>query len=139
VLDSGDGRMTPSWRAALAGFTFVLTSTGGAVTFAADTAHPVVVELFQSQGFSSCPPANANLLTIAGRPDVLALSFSVTYWDQLGWKDTFGQPAFTARQWDYAHAAGRGEVATPQVIINGRGAVVGSNAAQLAAAIRANA
>jgi len=105
----------------------------------ADAAHPAVVELYQSQGCSSCPPADANVNAIAGRPDILALSFAVTYWDQLGWKDSFGQPAFTARQWDYAHAGGRGEVATPQVIINGRGAVVGSNAGQLAAAIRANA
>lgn len=105
----------------------------------ADAAHPAVVELYQSQGCSSCPPADANVNAIAGRADILALSFAVTYWDQLGWKDSFGKPAFTARQWDYAHAGGRAEVATPQVIINGRGAVVGSNAAQLAAAIRANA
>ncbi|MEO7690849.1 MAG: DUF1223 domain-containing protein [Sphingomonas sp.] len=105
----------------------------------ADAAHPAVVELYQSQGCSSCPPADANVNAIAGRPDILALSFAVTYWDQLGWKDSFGQPAFTARQWDYAHAGGRAEVATPQVIINGRAAVVGSNAAQLAATIRANA
>jgi hypothetical protein len=105
----------------------------------ADAAHPAVVELYQSQGCSSCPPADANVNAIAGRPDILALSFAVTYWDQLGWKDSFGQPAFTARQWDYARAGGRGEVATPQVIINGRGTVVGYDAAQLAAAIRANA
>jgi hypothetical protein len=105
----------------------------------ADAAHPAVVELYQSQGCSSCPPADANVNAIAGRPDILALSFAVTYWDQLGWKDSFGQAAFTARQWDYAHAGGRGEVATPQVIINGRGTVVGYDAAQLAAAIRTNA
>ena len=105
----------------------------------ADAAHPAVVELYQSQGCSSCPPADANVNALAGRPDILALSFAVTYWDQLGWKDSFGQPAFTARQWDYAHAGGRNEVATPQVIVNGRGAVVGGNAGQLAAAIRANA
>jgi len=105
----------------------------------ADAAHPAVVELYQSQGCSSCPPADANVNAIAGRPDILALSFAVTYWDQLGWKDSFGQPAFTARQWDYARAGGRGEVATPQVVINGRGTVVGYDAAQLAAAIRANA
>ena len=105
----------------------------------ADAAHPAVVELYQSQGCSSCPPADANVNAIAGRADILALSFAVTYWDQLGWKDSFGKPAFTARQWDYARAGGRGEVATPQVIINGRVAVVGYDAAQLAAAIRANA
>ena len=52
-------------------------------------AHLVVVELFQSQGCSSCPPAEANLNAIAGQPGILALSFGVTYWDSLGWKDTF--------------------------------------------------
>lgn len=66
------------------------------------TATPTVVELFQSQGCSSCPPANAYLNAIADRPDILALSFAVTYWDQLGWKDTFGSPRFTDRQRDYA-------------------------------------
>jgi hypothetical protein len=103
---------------------------------AADAAHPVVVELFESQGCSSCPPANANLNAIADRPEILALNFAVTYWDQLGWKDTFAQPAFTARQWDYAYAGGRGQVATPQVIIDGRDTVVGNDAQQLAAVIR---
>ena len=98
-------------------------------------AHPVVVELFQSQGCSSCPPANANLNAIADRPDVLALSFSVTYWDQLGWKDIFATPAYTARQWDYARAGGRAQVATPQVIVNGGPTIVGSNRAQLDALI----
>lgn len=103
---------------------------------AADPAHPTVVELYQSQGCSSCPPANANVNAIAGRLDVLALSFAVTYWDRLGWKDTFARPAFTARQWDYARAGGRGQVATPQVIVNGRSVVNGGNRAALEAAIR---
>ena len=96
---------------------------------------PVVVELFQSQGCSSCPPANANVNAIADRPDVLALSFGVTYWDQLGWKDTFASPRWTARQWDYARQAGRPQVATPQVIVNGGTAIVGSNRQQLDATI----
>ena len=74
--------------------------------FAADAAHPTVVELFQSQGCSSCPPAAANVMAISGRPDVLALSFAVDYWDRLGWKDTFSRPAWTARQYAYAHAMG---------------------------------
>ncbi len=101
----------------------------------ASALHPVVVELFQSQGCSSCPPANANINAIADRPDVLALSFAVTYWDQLGWKDTFGSPRWTARQWDYARQAGRPQVATPQVIVNGGTAIVGSNPRQLDATI----
>ena len=103
----------------------------------ASAAHPVVVELFQSQGCSSCPPANANVNAIAARPDVLALSFAVTYWDQLGWKDVFAAPIYTARQWDYAHHAGRPQVATPQVIVNGGAPIVGGNAEQLAAVIAA--
>ena len=96
---------------------------------------PVVVELFQSQGCSSCPPADLNINAIADRADVLALSFAVTYWDQLGWKDTFGSPRWTARQWDYAHHAGRSGVATPQVIINGGPTIVGNDRRQLDAAI----
>ena len=87
---------------------------------AADAAHPAVVELFQSQGCSSCPPANANLIALSQRPDVLALSFGVTYWDQLGWKDTFASPQYTARQWDYARALRHDNVFTPQVVVNGR-------------------
>jgi len=67
---------------------------------------PIVVELFTSQGCSSCPPANANLIELSRRPDVLALSFAVTYWDRLGWKDIFGKPEFTARQYDYEPALG---------------------------------
>jgi hypothetical protein len=97
----------------------------------ASAAAPVVVELYQSQGCSSCPPANANVNAIAARPDVLALSFGVTYWDKLGWADSFAKPAYTARQWDYARHAGRPQVATPQVIVNGGKAIVGSNAGQL--------
>jgi hypothetical protein len=104
---------------------------------AADLAHPVVVELFQSQGCSSCPPANANLLALeAKRPDVLALSWQVTYWDNLGWKDTFSNPAFTARQWDYAHAFHRGQVATPEVVVNGRADVVGQRPGEIEALIQ---
>ena len=102
---------------------------------AADRDHPAVVELYQSQGCSSCPPADLAVNGIADRPDILALSFAVTYWDQLGWKDIFGDPAFTRRQWDYAHAGGRQNVATPQVIVNGRGAIVGNNRADIDAAV----
>ncbi len=110
-------------------------TTGGAAE-AADAINPTVVELFQSQGCSSCPPANANLNAIADRPDVLALSFAVTYWDRLGWKDTFAHPAYTARQWEYSKAAGRTHVSTPQVIVNGRGVLVGARKEQLDAFIK---
>jgi hypothetical protein len=92
---------------------------------AADAQHPTVVELFQSQGCSSCPPANANAIALSSRPDLLVLSFGVTYWDQLGWKDTFASPRYTERQWDYARALHHTDVWTPQVVVNGRADVVG--------------
>lgn len=66
---------------------------------------------------------------------MIALSFAVTYWDQLGWKDSFAQPAFTRRQWDYARANARSNVATPQLIINGRGFVNGGSRSEVDAAI----
>jgi hypothetical protein len=94
-----------------------------------------VVELFQSQGCSSCPPANANVMALANRSDLLTLSFGVTYWDSLGWKDTFASPQYTARQWDYAHALHHKEVYTPQVVINGRADIVGSDFAALKALV----
>lgn len=103
--------------------------------WAADAEHPAVVELFQSQGCSDCPPANANLIKLTGRPDVLALSFGVTYWDQLGWRDTFASPQYTARQWDYAHALHHAEVFTPQVVVNGRADIVGSRPGEIEALI----
>ncbi len=100
----------------------------------ADATHPVVVELFQSQGCSSCPPANAYLNILADRSDILTLSFAVTYWDQLGWKDTFGSSQYAARQRDYAKS-GTGEVATPEFIVDGSTAVLGSSRRELDTAI----
>jgi hypothetical protein len=94
-----------------------------------------VVELFQSQGCSDCPPANANVMALSSRPDLLTLSFGVTYWDYLGWKDTFASPQYTARQWDYAHALHHSEVYTPQVVVNGRADIVGRDRGALEALI----
>ncbi|MBC7522512.1 MAG: DUF1223 domain-containing protein [Sandarakinorhabdus sp.] len=102
---------------------------------AADARHPAVIELFQSQGCSSCPPANANVNALSQRPDILALSFAVTYWDGLGWKDVFANPQFTSRQWDYARAFGNDQVWTPQVVINGRTNIVGTRLEPLQALI----
>ncbi len=123
------------------GATTTAKAKGGEAQAAAigDPAHPTVIELYQSQGCSSCPPADAVVNKLADRPDLIALSFAVTYWDQLGWKDIFGDPAYTARQWDYAHAAGRHQVATPQVIVNGREPVLGSHEGELDQAIARNA
>jgi hypothetical protein len=102
-----------------------------AMTAQAQAAQPVVVELFTSQGCSSCPPANANLLAIADRPDVLALSFNVTYWDYLGWKDTFARPEYTQRQYDYARSLGHSGPFTPQIVIDGRADIVGNVKSEL--------
>jgi hypothetical protein len=117
--------------AAVAALGGVALAAFSSAAMAADAAHPAVVELFQSQGCSSCPPANANLLALADRPDILALSFQVTYWDNLGWKDTFGSPAYTARQWDYAHALKHRQVWTPQVVVNGRADTLGNRPGQI--------
>ncbi len=110
-----------------------LAMSSARLAAAADAAHPTVVELFQSQGCSSCPPANANVMALSDRPDLLTLSFGVTYWDELGWKDTFASPKFTARQWDYARGLHHDNVGTPQVVVNGRADVVGQDRSQLEA------
>lgn len=78
-----------------------------------------VVELFTSQGCSSCPAADALLGRLAERDDVIALSFSVDYWDYLGWKDTLASPKFSERQKAYGQARGDGSIYTPQAVING--------------------
>jgi hypothetical protein len=93
---------------------------------APDHAHPVVVELFTSQGCSSCPPANALLAQLSNRPEVLALSFAVTYWDNLGWKDTFGSRQYTDRQTAYVKTLGGDGDYTPQIVVNGAADTVGS-------------
>jgi hypothetical protein len=104
---------------------------------AATAANPIVVELYQSQGCSSCPPANAAVNAAADQPGVIALSFAVTYWDRLGWKDIFADKAYTQRQYDYAHALGNANVATPQIIINGKSAITGIKSGELAKSIAA--
>jgi hypothetical protein len=88
---------------------------------------PVIVELFTSQGCSSCPPADAFMRDLADRKNVIALSYSVDYWDYLGWKDTLGSAANSKRQYDYAKSRGDMDVYTPQMVIDGRAHVVGSN------------
>jgi hypothetical protein len=96
-----------------------------------------VVELYTSQGCSSCPPADLAVAAISARPDILALSFGVTYWDNQGWKDTFGQQAFTDRQWAYAKGLRHSNVATPQVVVNGRLDTVGQTVGQIDQALHA--
>jgi hypothetical protein len=88
---------------------------------------PVVVELFTSQGCSSCLPADAFLGELSQRHDVIALSLHVDYWDYLGWRDTLGSRDCAQRQRDYARRRGDGQVYTPQVVINGQAERVGSD------------
>ena len=94
-----------------------------------------IVELFTSQGCSSCPPADRLMAQLARDPSLIALSFPVDYWDYLGWKDTLASPTFTARQTDYAKTRGDGEVYTPQAVIDGVIHAVGSDSGEISAAM----
>jgi len=96
---------------------------------------PVVLELFTSQGCSSCPPADALLRELARRDDVLALGFHISYWDRLGWKDPLSSEASTERQRSYARRLNGGQIYTPQMVIEGSGDMVGSNRAAVLAAL----
>ena len=102
----------------LATLTFASVSTGA---LASDTsAKPThVVELFTSQGCSSCPRANKFVTKLSNNEDTLVLTYGVTYWDYLGWKDTFGSPEFTQRQRNYRDAFGASNIYTPQIVLGG--------------------
>ena len=108
-----------------------LTAAGLTLPFittkASATAAPVLVELFTSQGCSSCPPADKLAAELMKQPGVTVVSFNVDYWDYLGWRDTLAKPEYTTRQMDYAHSRGDNDVYTPQMVINGAAHVVGSN------------
>ncbi|MHA1165105.1 MAG: DUF1223 domain-containing protein [Alphaproteobacteria bacterium] len=95
----------------------------------------VVIELFTSQGCSSCPPADRLVGKLAERSDVIALTFPVDYWDYLGWKDTLASPAYSKRQRSYARARGDGQVYTPQIVVGGVAHVVGSHVSAVKKAI----
>ncbi len=103
----------------------------------AQPSRPVVVELFTSQGCSSCPPADALLAELAKNPDILPLAFHVTYWNNLGWHDPFSLPAATERQRAYQRLLGTDMVYTPQMIIDGQTDVIGSNRAAVARTLAA--
>jgi len=94
---------------------------------AAAAPRPIVVELFTSQGCSSCPPADALLNELAQRPDVVALGFHVDYWDYLGWKDPLSAPGSTQRQRDYARLLNQPTIYTPEMVIDGHLQLVGSD------------
>lgn len=133
---TGNTMRSLPWATLAAGAMIVVGAGAWAAALPAGSpARPVVVELFQSQGCSSCPPADANLNALADRKDVLPLNFSVTYWDQLGWKDTFARKEFTDRQWDYAHGLGNSNVGTPQMVVEGRRELIGQDRREVDTAI----
>ncbi|HLZ00637.1 MAG TPA: DUF1223 domain-containing protein [Bradyrhizobium sp.] len=124
--------MLPRPLIASLGLLAALTPVG-----ASAASRPVVVELFTSQGCSSCPPANAYLNEMAkSRSDVLALAFHVTYWDRLGWKDPFSLEAATERQDRYGHRFGDGSY-TPEIVVDGASSHVGSDRGAVGPAIEA--
>ena len=98
-------------------------------------AAPVVIELFTSQGCSSCPPADALLGELAGRRNVVALAFHVDYWDSSGWRDRFSMAAATRRQNGYVEALRLESAFTPQVVIGGNRSFVGSDRQGIGAAV----
>ena len=100
---------------------------------------PVVVELYTSQGCSSCPTADEILASLAQRGDVIALALHVDYWDYIGWKDVFADPRYTERQRAYARVAGARTIYTPQMIVAGMDHLVGARPAELTALIKRHA
>lgn len=96
---------------------------------------PAVVELYTSQGCSSCPPADALLGELSQMPNVLALAFHVDYWDSIGWRDHFALPTAVRRQQQYVETLGLSSAFTPQVVVDGRSSFVGSDKRRILAAI----
>ena len=112
----------------------LMIASAGAAS-AHSTLRPVVVELFTAQGCSGCPEANRLLEDLEQDQGVIALTYGVGYWDYLGWSDTFARPEFAARQRAYRQALHLRNVATPQVIIDGRSQVTGVREPELKAAL----
>ncbi len=119
--------MFGAMKRALAAFIVAVAATAFVTARAEPPASPTLVELFTSQGCSSCPPADAFVAELAGRDDVIALSMHVTYWDYIGWTDPFGSEAATNRQKAYGRRLNRGMIYTPQMVIDGTYEEVGSN------------
>ena len=124
-------------RRLIISFTACLVAAATLLGATAVRAEPqTLVELFTSQGCSSCPPADAFVAELGERDDIIALSMHVNYWDYIGWKDPFASEITTARQRSYARHLSRGMVYTPQTVIDGAAHTVGSNRASLERAIR---
>ena len=116
-------------------YAVVVFCTAAATPASAQSQQRAAIELFTSQGCSSCPAADKLLGELAADPAFVAISMSIDYWDYLGWKDTLADPHNTARQKAYAHARGDGQVYTPQVVVNGILHVLGSDKAAIERAI----
>jgi len=116
-------------------FALALAGLTGMTPTAVAGTHLVTVELFTSQGCSSCPAADEILDTLADRTDLLALTFPVDYWDYLGWRDTLAMPEFTKRQYAYAKSLKTYQPYTPQVVIDGRIDVVGNDETKIGWAV----
>jgi hypothetical protein len=99
-----------------------------AASLATAQSRPTVVELYTSEGCSSCPPAEAQVGRLAKQDDILALAFHVDYWDDLGWRDRFGLPESVVRQRQYAHTLHLPSIYTPQLVIDGQRDLVGGGA-----------
>ncbi len=111
---------------------------GGKAPAVAVAGEPVLLELFTSQGCSSCPPADALAEKLSANPDLVVIARPVTYWDRLGWKDTLAQESNTSLQQNYARRGldGRNGVYTPQLVVNGSYGLVGSNASEVAPSVK---
>lgn len=109
--------------------------SGQGASASAATLAPVVVELFTSQGCSSCPPAEELLVELSRDPSLVPLTLHVDYWDYLGWKDPYAKAAHTERQRNYSSYLGRNNVFTPQVMVDGAYSAVGSNKGEVRRAI----
>ncbi len=112
--------------------TVLMAAAFGLASMAQASERLVVVELFTSQGCSSCPPADKILAELTTRSDILPLALHVDYWDYIGWKDTFASPAYTKRQRGYAAAAKSRSIYTPQLVVGGVDHVIGAKPMKLA-------
>jgi hypothetical protein len=117
-------------------FALVLAGLVASANHAARADPRAVIELFTSQGCSSCPPADKLIAQYARDPSVVALSLAVDYWDYLGWKDTLALSGHSKRQRAYARARGDRQVYTPQAVIDGAVHALGSDKAAIDRAIR---
>lgn len=130
-LQAGSRHQRRSLRAAAAATVTLASLLAVTAAQAAPPPRPAIVELYTSEGCSSCPPAEALVEQLAKQPGVLPLAFHVDYWDQLGWRDRFSMKEATQRQQDLARALGLSTIGTPQLVVDGRHAVWGVDADNL--------